>query len=46
MKVRSNKMARMHHSLFAIGAAIQRDLASENVDLMFVDRMMAAWGKK
>jgi hypothetical protein len=47
-KARSDAIARRHHCLFAIGAAIQRFLSSGESapDLMFVDRMMAAWGKK
>jgi hypothetical protein len=45
-KVRSNNIARRQHSLFAIGAAIQRFLVGENGDQMFVDRLMSAWGKK
>ena len=47
-KTRSDAVARRQHSLFAIGAAVQRDLyrGDSAPDLMFVDRMMAAWGKK
>ena len=47
-KTRSDAVARRQHSLFAIGAAVQRYLCSGDSapDLMFVDRMMAAWGKK
>ena len=47
-KARSDTMARRLHCLFAIGSAIQRFLASgdDGTDLMFTDRMMAAWGKK
>lgn len=45
---RSNARARRLHCLFAIGSAIQRFLGSESdtPDLMFVDRMMGAWGRK
>ncbi|MBN2378548.1 ATP-binding protein [candidate division WOR-3 bacterium] len=47
-KVQSNNTARRLHNLFSIGSAIQRFLGSEaeKPDLMFVDRMMAAWGHK
>jgi len=47
-KARSDSTARRHHCLFAIGSAIQRFMASADSapDLMFLDRMMAAWGKK
>ena len=47
-KARSNALARRLHCLFAIASAIQRFVgsASEPPDLMFIDRMMAAWGKK
>jgi hypothetical protein len=47
-KTRSDTVARRHHCLFAIGSAIQRFLSDgESIaDLMFIDRMMAAWGKK
>ena len=45
---RGDAKARRLHSLFAIGSAVQRFLAAEveTPDLMFVDRMMQAWGKK
>jgi len=45
---RGNSKARRLHSLFAIASAVQRFLAAEGEtpDLMFVDRMMQAWGKK
>ncbi|NWF78347.1 MAG: ATP-binding protein [Chloroflexi bacterium] len=48
VKVRSDTAARRLHSLFAIASAIQRFVASGGgaQDLMFTDRMMAAWGKK
>jgi len=47
-KIQSDAMARRLHSLFAIAGAVQRFMAGEdrNRDLMFADRMMAAWGKK
>ncbi len=47
-RARPDSTARRHHCLFAIGSAIQRYLAPSDgaTDLMFVDRMMAAWGKK
>lgn len=47
-KVRSTRTARRLHNLFAIASAIQRFLASEGdtQDLMFIDRLMAAWGSK
>jgi hypothetical protein len=48
VKVRSDTTARRLHSLFAIGSAVQRFVASgrDAQDLMFTDRMMSAWGKK
>lgn len=48
IKVRSDATAKRLHSLFAIASAIQRFVVSEGDagDLMFADRMMAAWGKK
>ena len=47
-RVSSDGTAKRVHCLFAIGAAVQRSLASgdEQQDAAFVDRMMAAWGKK
>lgn len=47
-KTRDRSAERRLHNLFAIGSAIQRFLASgdDATDLMFVDKMMAAWGKK
>jgi hypothetical protein len=47
-KNRSNAKARRLHSLFAIASAIQKFLGSESAkpDLMFIDRMMSAWGQK
>lgn len=47
-KTRADSTARRLHCLFAVGSSIQRFLASgdDATDLMFVDRMMAAWGKK
>ena len=40
--------ARILHNLFAIGAAIQRYLAEQGEikELTFIDRLMAAWGRK
>jgi len=48
VKARSNQKTRKLHNLFAIASAIQRFLGSEGErpDLMFVDKMMAAWGRK
>ena len=48
LRNRGNSKARRLHSLFAIGSAVQRFLAAEGEtpDLMFLDRMMQAWGKK
>lgn len=48
VRARSNALSRRIHSLFAIASAIQRFLGgeSETPDLMFIDRLMAAWGKK
>ena len=48
IKARSDATARRLHSLFAIASAVQRFLNSQSdtPDLMFTDRMMAAWGKK
>lgn len=47
-RAQSSTRVRRLHSLFAIGSAIQRFLGSESdtPDLMFLDRMMGAWGKK
>lgn len=47
-KAHTNSLAQRLHDFFAVAGAIQRHLTSENgiKDLMFVDRMMAAWGKK
>ncbi|MEW6046162.1 MAG: ATP-binding protein [Bacillota bacterium] len=47
-KVRSNPVARITHSLFAIATAVQRFLGSgvDPPDLLFVDRLMNAWGRK
>ncbi len=46
IKSRANNGSRRVHSLFAVGAAIQKYLASNDTapDLAFLDRMMAAWG--
>lgn len=48
VKVRSNPVARITHSLFAIATAVQRFLGSgvDPPDLLFVDRLMNAWGRK
>ena len=47
-KADANATARRIHSIFAIAGAVQKFAAgSENApDLMFVDRMLAAWGGK
>jgi hypothetical protein len=47
-KIQSNAKAKRLHNLFAIASAIQRYLGAENEkpDFMFVDRLMATWGKK
>lgn len=47
-KVRSDATARRLHNLFSIASAVQRFMAieSEVKELMFIDKMMAAWGKK
>ena len=47
-KVRSDAKARMLHNLFSIASAVQRFMATESEvkELMFIDKMMAAWGKK
>lgn len=48
IKTCSNATARRLHNIFAIANAVQRFLASggDFQDLMFIDRLMAAWGKK
>lgn len=48
VRVRSDATARMLHNLFAISSAVQRFMATESEikELMFIDKMMAAWGKK
>jgi len=48
LRIGPEPRARRLHCLFAIGAAIQRFLAApgDTKDLILVDRMMAAWGKK
>jgi len=48
IKCRSNTKARRIHSLFAIASAIQRFLGgeAEKPDLLFIDRMMMAWGQR
>jgi len=46
-KVRTNTVAKRLHCIFAIASAIQKFLSSgQTQDLMFPDRMMAAWGRK
>jgi hypothetical protein len=47
-KVRSDATARRLHNLFSIASAVQRFMATESKvkELMFIDKMMAAWGKK
>ena len=48
IRVRYNSIAKRIQNLFAIASAIQRFIANERDDgkLMFIDRMMAAWGEK
>ncbi len=48
VKVRSDATARRLHNLFSIASAVQRFMATESEikELMFIDKMMAAWGKK
>ena len=48
IKIRSDSPARRLHNLFAIASAVQRFMVTESEvkELMFIDRMMAAWGKK
>lgn len=48
VKVRSDATARRLQNLFAIASAVQRFMAtkSEIKELMFIDKMMAVWGKK
>ena len=48
IRVRYNSTAKRIQNLFAIANAIQRFIANERDDgkLMFIDRMMAAWGEK
>jgi hypothetical protein len=48
VKVRSDATARRLHNLFSIASAVQRFMATESKvkELMFIDKMMAAWGKK
>jgi hypothetical protein len=47
-KTCSDTRSRTLHNLFAIASAIQRFKGGESTlpDMMFIDRMMAAWGKK
>ena len=47
-KAKSNPTSRTLHNLFSIGSAIQKIILSDEnrkPDLMFVDKMMAAWGR-
>jgi hypothetical protein len=47
IKVSSNPTSKRIHNLFAIASAIQRFIASgenDNEKLLFIDKMMAAWG--
>lgn len=48
MKAKSNNIALRIHHLFSIAGAIQKFLGAETEqpDFAFIDRMMAAWGKK
>jgi hypothetical protein len=46
-RVQPNPLAKRLHCLFAIGSAVQRFMRGEkDTDLMFVDRMMSAWGRR
>ena len=47
-KIQSDSSAKRLHNLFAVASAIQRFLAgdADAQTSMFMDRMMAAWGKK
>lgn len=47
-KVRSSRSAKRVHNLFAIAVAIQRfrTTGASADDLIFTDRLLAAWGKK
>ncbi len=47
-KADANATARRIHSIFAIASAVQKFVAGPDAtaDLMFVDRMMSAWGGK
>ena len=47
-KADSSATARRIHSIFAIASAIQRFVAGPDAsdDLLFVDRMLSAWGEK
>jgi hypothetical protein len=46
-KTHSDILARRVHNLFAIASVVQRFLASQggSFDFMFIDRMIAAWGR-
>lgn len=47
IKVSSNATTKRLHCIFTIASAVQKFLFSgQTQDLMFSDRMMAAWGKK
>lgn len=47
-RIKYNTAAKRIHNLFAIASAVQRFIAGEGNDekYMFIDKMMAAWGKK
>ena len=47
-KAKTNPTSRILHNLFSIGSAVQKLILSDGTkkpDLIFVDKMMAAWGK-
>lgn len=48
LRTEKNSLARRLYDLFAIANSIQKFIANtgEQIDLSFIDRMMAAWGKK
>jgi len=48
IKAQTNQRTKRFHCIFSVASAIQRFLGSEceSPDLMFIDRMMAAWGRK
>lgn len=46
-KVETNSTAKRLHQLFSIAAAVQKFTSSgETTEITFIDRMMAAWGRK